>query len=144
MILPKSIQQIKSQPTSQFSPHFDPFISPEREIQEFKSLTNDDTIIASSSTTNDLSEIKLMIMDLSKTLINRMNIMETKIDQHKYQTMQIDNLLTNTVLPSLFDLADIIHQTPNLNSRVRTKLENIQQNIRSSQQPSEMKDLMDI
>lgn len=148
IILSKSISQVKSQPTTSQNPlHFDPLISPERENSENKTLSNDDTITASS--TNDLSEIKLMIMDLSKTLINRMNILENKIDEHKNQTIQINNLLTNTVLPSLFDLADIIHQTPNLDSRVRTKLENIQMNIRSSQQQqqqqtSTMKDLMDI
>ncbi len=149
IILPKIIQQVKSQPTSQISTNFDPFISPERNIQEFKalhdkSLSNDDTIIASSS--NDLSEIKSMIMDLSKTLINRINIIENKIDEQRNQTIQINNLLTKTILPSLFDIADIIYQTPNIDSRIRTKLENIQMNIRSSQQQqqTEMKDLMEI
>jgi hypothetical protein len=147
IILPKPIQQVKSQPTS----HFDPFISPERNIQELdtsiktpydKSSSNDDTITALSS--NDLSEIKNMIMDLSKTLLNRMNLIENKIDEHRNQTIEINNLLTKTILPSLFDLADIIHQTPNIDSRVRTKLENIQTNIRASQHQTEMKDLMEI
>jgi len=151
IILPKSIQLFKSQPTIQIPIHFDPFISPEREIQELdtliktsndKSLSNDDTITALS--TNDLSEIKLLIMDLNKTLINRLNIIENKIDEHRNQTIQINNLLTKTILPSLFDLADIIHQTPNIDSRIRTKLENIQTNIQSSQQQTEMKDLMEI
>jgi hypothetical protein len=145
LILPKSIQQIKSQPTTT---DFDPFISPERNLDILiktshdKSLSNDDTIIASSS--NDFSEMKLMIMDLSKTLLNRMNIIENKIDEHRNQTIQINNLLTKTVLPSLFDLVDIIHQTSNLDPCIRTKLENIQMNIRSSQQQTEMKDLMEI
>jgi hypothetical protein len=147
IILPKPIQQVKSQPTS----HFDPFISPERNIQELdtsiktpydKSSSNDDTITALSS--NDLSEIKNMIMDLSKTLLNRMNLIENKIDEHQNQTIEINNLLTKTILPSLFDLADIIHQTPNIDSRVRNKLENIQTNIRASQHQTEMKDLMEI
>jgi hypothetical protein len=153
LVLPKSIQQVKSQPTSQFSTNFDPFISPERNIQELetllktpldKSSSNDDTMIASSSSLNDFSEIKLMITDLSKTLLNRMNIIENKIDEHRNQTIQINNLLTKTVLPSLIDLADIIHQTPNIDASVRTKLENIQTNIRATQQQTEMKDLMDI
>jgi len=148
LILPKSIQQIKSQPTTQISTDFDPFISPERNLDILiktshdKSLSNDDTITASSS--NDFSEMKLMIMDLSKTLLNRMNIIENKIDEHRNQTIQINNLLTKTVLPSLFDLVDIIHQTSNLDPCIRTKLENIQMNIRSSQQQTEMKDLMEI
>jgi hypothetical protein len=139
----KSTQQIKSQPTS----HFDPFISPERTTQELNTsiktpLSNDDTITALSS--NDLSEIKMMIMDLSKNLLNRMNTIENKIDEHRNQTNQINNLLTKTILPSLFDLADIIHQTPNIDLRIRTKLENIQTNIRASQEQTEMKDLMEI
>jgi len=73
-----------------------------------------------------------------------MNIIENKIDEHRNQTIQINNLLTKTVLPSLFDLVDIIHQTSNLDPCIRTKLENIQMNIRSSQQQTEMKDLMEI
>jgi hypothetical protein len=151
IILPKPIPQVKSQPTSQIPTDFDPFISSESNLQELdtliktphdKSLSNDDTITASSS--NDFSEIKLMIMDLSKTLLNRMTMIENKIDEHRNQTIQINHLLTNTIFPSLLDLADIIHQTPNLDPRVRTNLENIQTNIRASQQQTEMKDLMDI
>jgi hypothetical protein len=151
IVLSIPIQQAKSQPTSQFPTHSDPFILPNRNICELESLfkspndkssSNDDTIVASSS--NDFSEVKLMITDLSRTLLNRMNIIENKIDEHRNQTIQINHLLTTTVLPSLIDLADIIQQTPNLDSRIRTKLENIQTNIRSTQQQTEMKDLMEI
>ena len=147
-IRPNTLPQVKSQPTSQF----DPLISPERNNQTLnitiktppeKSSSNDDTITASSSST-DLTEIKSMLMDLSKTLFLRMNIIETKIDEHRHQTMQINTLLTQTILPSLADLADIISQTPTIDTRVRTKLENIQRNIRTSQQQTETKDLMEI
>lgn len=148
IIHPKSLPQVKSQPTSQF----DPLISPERtnptldttiKTPPEKSSSNDDTITASSSST-DLSEIKSMLMDLTKSLFIRMNIIENKIDEHRHQTMQINTLLTQTILPSLADLADIISQTPTLDSRVRTKLENIQRNIRPSHPTSETKDLMEI
>ncbi len=145
IIIPKPTSQVKSQPTSQF----DPFVSPERNTQELNTSikttpSNDDTITASSSSSNELSEIKMLITDLSKTLLNRMTVIENKIDEHRNQTNQINNLLTKTILPSLYDLADIIHQTPNIDSHVRTKLENIQANIRASQQQTEMKDLMEI
>ena len=154
LILPKSIQQVKSQPTIQLSTDFDPFVSPEKNIQELenllktpnrRSISNDDTIVPSPTSLNDFSEIKSMITDLSKTLLNRMNIIENKIDEHRNQTIQINNLLTQTVLPSLIDLTDIIHQTPNIDPSVWTKLENIQTNIRATQQQQTlMKDLMDI
>ena len=154
-ILPKSLPpQVKSQPTSQF----DPFISPERvnaELDTFiktppekSSSSNDDTITALSASSTDLTEIKSMLMDLSKTLFIRMNILEQKIDEHHQQTMQINTLLTQTILPSIADLADIISQTPIVDSRIRTKLETIQRTIRISQQPPppqvETKDLMEI
>lgn len=151
-VLPKSLQQAKSQPTSQF----DPFISPERTTTELdttiktppeKSSSNDDTITAVSSSSNDLVEIKTMLMDLSKNLFVRMNTIEQKIDEHRQQTIQINTLLTQTILPSLADLADIISQTPIVDSRVRTKLENIQRTIRTGQQQTqqiETKDLMEI
>jgi hypothetical protein len=146
IILPQTVQQTKSQPTSQFDPLISPLRNtPELEILLYeKSSSNDDTITGSSS--NDISDIKSMIMDLSKTLINKMNTIENKIDQHRTQTIQINNLLTNTVLPSLMDLADIISETStDLDPRIRTKLENIQTNIRTTQQQqAEMKDLMEI
>jgi hypothetical protein len=151
LIIHKSNQQIKSQPTSQIPTQFDPLISPERNPREFdqslktpndKSLSNDDTITASSASVNDLSEIKTMIMELNRTFSNRMNAIENKIDEHRNQTTKINHLLTTTILPSLIDLADIIHQTPNLDSRVRTKLEYIQSTIQAGQQQTEMKDLM--
>ncbi|UJR16001.1 hypothetical protein I4U23_002918 [Adineta vaga] len=152
IILPVPIQQIKSQPISYISTHSEVLISPDRNIDELetllkspqnRSLSNDDTIIGSS---NDISDIKLMITDLSRTLLNRMNIIESKIDEHRNQTNQINHLLTTTVLPSLFDLTDIIDENPNLDSRIRTKLEYIRATIRSTQQqqPSETKDLMEI
>ncbi|CAF2753756.1 unnamed protein product [Rotaria sp. Silwood2] len=151
--IPKAIQQVKSQPTSQISTYFDPLISPERNMCELdtllktpneRSLSNDDTIIAASS--NDFSDIKSMIIDLTKTVLKRMDIIENKIEEHKNQTIQLNNLLTKTILPSFIDLATIIHETPNLDPHVRTKLENIQMNIRIVQQhkPIDMKDLMEI
>ena len=106
IILPKAIQQVKSQPTSQISAHFDPFISPERNLQELdttmkilheRSLSNDDTITA-SSTSNDFSEIKMMLVDLSKNFFNRMNILEHKIDEHRTQTIQMNHLLDSNCL----------------------------------------------
>ena len=82
-----------------------------------------------------------------------MNVIETKIDDHCQQTRKINQMLTNTVLPSILDLTDVIQETSpsDLDGRVRTKLETIQTRIRTSQQhqqqpqqPNEMKDLMDI
>ncbi|CAF0858252.1 unnamed protein product [Rotaria sordida] len=154
LILPKPIQQIKSQPTSQLSTYFDPLISSERNIRELnntllrtsheKCLSNDDTINTTSS--NDLFEIKLMLINLNKTVLKRMDIIENKIEEHKNQTIQLNNLLTKTVLPSFIDLATIVHETPNLDSCARTKLENIQRNIQIVQQhkQTDMKDLMEI
>ncbi|CAF5216093.1 unnamed protein product, partial [Rotaria magnacalcarata] len=45
-------------------------------------------------------------------------------------------MLTNTILPSLLDLTDIIHETAssNIDIRIKTKLENIQTRIRTTQQ----------
>jgi hypothetical protein len=137
------------------SANFDPLISTDHEnLQDletlFKStfqkpLSNDDSI-AISSTNDDISDLKSMIMDFSKNLLNKMNIIETKIDDHCSQTRKINHMLTNTILPSIIDLTDIIQETSssNLDSRVRTKLENIQTRIRLTQQQTEMKDLMDI
>jgi hypothetical protein len=142
------------------STHFDPLISPDNgnlhELETLlkstfqKSATNDDTIAISpqiSSTNDDISDLKSMIMDFSKTLLNKMNRIETKIDEHFSQTRKINHIVTNTILPSLLDLTDIIQETSpsNLDVRVRTKLENIQTRIRTTQQQqNEMKDLMDI
>ncbi|CAF4558912.1 unnamed protein product [Rotaria sp. Silwood1] len=153
IIIPKPIQQVKSQPTSQIPTYFDPLISSEKDIGELdtllqtineRSVSNDDTIVATSS--NDLSEIKSMIFDLTKTVLKRMDIIESKIEEHKNQTRQLNNLLTKTVLPSFIDLATIVHETPNLDPSVKTKLENIQTNIRIIQQQkqTDMKDLMEI
>ena len=104
------------------------------------------------STANDeISDLKSLILDLSRTLLTKMNVIETKIDDHCQQTRKINHMLTNTVLPSILDLTDIIQETSpsNLDGRVRTKLEAIQTRIQTSQQqqqqqPNEMKDLMDI
>jgi len=152
-------QTIQSSQTLNESTHFDPLLSTDNShLQELetllkstfqKSSTNDDSIGISpqiSSTNDDISDLKLMIMDLSKTLLNKMNIIETKIDDHYSQTRKINHMLTNTILPSLIDITDIIQETSstNLDLRVRTKLENIQTRIRSTQQQTEMKDLMDI
>jgi len=158
-IITPSLSQTKSQPASRtMSSDFDPLISPEQSIDSLetllktpceKSSSNDDTIIAASS--NELSEIKSMLMDLSRTLLTRMTIIEQKIDEHRQETQRIDHLLTQTVLPSLIDITDIIQETSvtNIDPRVRTKLESIRTNIRSTQvqqqqQQMEMKDLMEI
>ena len=87
-----------------------------------------------------------MIMDLSRTLLGKMTVIEKKIDEHRQHTQQINQLLNETVLPSLIDLSDIIHETSmNLDPRIRTKLESIRTNIRSTQdQQAEIKDLMEI
>jgi hypothetical protein len=143
------------------STHFDPLISTDNgNLQELetllkstfqKSITNEEPITISTqilSTNDEISDLKSIIMDLSKNLLNKMNIIETKIDDHCFQTRKINHMLTNTILPSLVDLTDIIQETSsfNLDSRVRTKLENIQTRIRITQQEqqTEMKDLMDI
>jgi hypothetical protein len=141
------------------STHFDPLLSTDNgPLQDLETLLKstfqkptitDDPIVISpqiSSTTDEISDLKSMIMDLSRTLINKMNVIETKIDDHTYQTRKINHMLTNTILPSLLDITDIIQETSptNLDSRVRNKLENIQTRIRSTQQQTETKDLMDI
>jgi len=143
------------------STHFDPLISTDNgNLQELetllkstfqKSITNEESITIPtqiSSANDEISDLKSMIMNLSKTLLNKMNIIETKIDDHCFQTRKINYMLTNTILPSLVDLTDIIQETSssNLDSRVRTKLDNIQTRIRITQQEqqTEMKDLMDI
>jgi hypothetical protein len=143
------------------STHFDPLISTDNgNLQELeillkstfqKSITNEEPITISTqilSTNDEISDLKSIIMDLNKNLLNKMNIIETKIDDHCFQTRKINYMLTNTILPSLVDLTDIIQETSsfNLDSRVKTKLENIQTRIRITQQEqqTEMKDLMDI
>jgi hypothetical protein len=154
IILPSSIQPSNSQTTIiESCSHFDPFISPERSTDRLnmslktpydKSSSNDDTIVASSY--NDLSDIKSMIMDLSKTLLNKMTIIEQKIDENHQHTQRINHLLTDTVLPSLLDLSDIIQDTSaHLDVRIQSKLESIRKNIRCTQeQQPEVKDLMEI
>ena len=104
-----------------------------------------------SLTTNDeLVDLKSMILNLSRTLLTKMNVIESKIDEHCQQTRRINNLLTNTVLPSIVDITDIISETlPRpVDERIQTKLERIQTGIRLTQQSSpsaiETKDLMDL
>ena len=150
---PSTIKQTRAQTTSiQNPPQFDPFISPER-IQDQretlmktpleKSSSNDDTIVAASA--NDLSDIKSMIADLSKSLMYKMAVIEQKIDQHHDQTERINQLLTHTVLPSLFDITDIIHETSShLDPRVRSKLEHIRTSVRTIKKQSVVQDLMEI
>ena len=141
-------QSAKCQPAD-----FDPLISPQRDGHLFDALlktpydksvsSNDDTIVASSA--NDLSEIKSLILDLNRSLLKKMSTIEQKIDDHRNQTKQINHLLTNTILPSLTDLTDILQGTStHLDARIRTKLDNIRMNIRTSQEQTEMKDLMEI
>ncbi|CAF2073435.1 unnamed protein product [Rotaria magnacalcarata] len=153
IVIPQLVQQAQSQPASQIPIHFDRITSVERNNSESDSLfkriedrnlSADDSITAVSA--NDLSDVKLMIGDLSKIFINRMNAIENKIDEQRNQTIQINNLLTRTVLPSFMDLATIIHETPNLDSHVRSKLNAIQMNIRIAQQqkPIDINDVMDI
>ncbi|CAF1078403.1 unnamed protein product [Adineta ricciae] len=155
IILPVPIQQNKPQSASYISTHPKLSVLSDGNIHELeillkspqnRSLSNDDTIVSSS---NELTDIKSMIGDLSRTLLTRMNTIESKIDEHRNQTMQINNLLTTTVLPSLVDLAAIIDENPNLDSRIRMKLEHIRTTVRSTQQQqqqqqTEMKDLMEI
>lgn len=146
IVVPSSIQRNKSQPTTSRHPsQFDPFVSPERNAETAeKSLSNDDTIVAAPA--QDLSEIKSMIAELSRALLSKMTVIEKKIDEHRQQTQQINQVLNETILPSLIDLSDIIDETStNLDSRIRTKLESIRTDIRSTQhQRAEIKDLMEI
>lgn len=150
LVMHKLTQQI---PTDQVSTYFDPLVLTDKKFSELDLLTkathertisNDDTIVSTSS--NEFSELKSMISDISKVLINRMDTIEQKIDEQKYHTLQINNLLRTTVLPAFIDLATIIHETPNIDPRVRYKLETIQMNIKQAQQHRQidMKDLMDI
>lgn len=160
-LISSSHQTIQITPQLSESTHFDPLISNDNEnLQELetllkstfqKSITNEEPITISTqilSTNDEISDLKSIIMDLNKNLLNKMNIIETKIDDHCFQTRKINHMLTNTILPSLVDLTDIIQETSsfNLDSRVKTKLENIQTRIRITQQEqqTEMKDLMDI
>ena len=134
---------------------FDPLVSPEQPMDPIeallktrrdKSSSNDDTVIAASS--NELSDIRSMLMDLSRNLLTRMTIIEQKIDEHRQLIQRIDHLLTQTVLSSLINSTDIIHETSSTNTdpRIWTKLESIRTNLRSTQvqQQMEMKDLMEI
>ncbi|CAF3565709.1 unnamed protein product [Adineta steineri] len=164
---PQQTQNISQQLNE--STTFDPLISDDNgNLQELETLfkstcqkipASDDTITISpqiSSTNDDISDLKSMIMNMSKTLLNKMNIIETKIDEQCSQTRKINHVVTNTILPSLLDLTDIIQETSvssNLNSHMKSKLENIQTRIRTTQQQqqyhpqqqqNEMKDLMDI
>ncbi|CAF1156874.1 unnamed protein product [Adineta steineri] len=163
---PQQTQNISQQLNE--STTFDPLISDDNgNLQELETLfkstcqkipASDDTITISpqiSSTSDDISDLKSMIMNMSKTLLNKMNIIETKIDEQCSQTRKINYVVTNTILPSLLDLTDIIQETSvssNLNSHMKSKLENIQTRIRTTQQQqqyhqqqqNEMKDLMDI
>ena len=156
-----SQQTIKLSQQLSESTHFDPLISTDSgNLQELETLLkstfqkappNDEMLTISpqvSTNTDDLSDLKSLIMDMSRNLLTKMNIIETKIDEHFTQTRKINHTITNTILPSLMDLTDIIQETSatsNLDVRVKSKLENIQTRIRSTQQQqNDMKDLMDI
>ena len=147
----KPIEQTKLQPmASQILTGVNQIISSERNTGDLvsspkmtydKSSCNDETIMTPLS--SNLFEIKLMITDLCKTLLNRMDTIEMKIDEHKNHTIQINNLLTKTILPSLIDLTAIIHEIPNLDPHIRAKLEYILTTIQQ-QKPIEMKSSLDI
>ncbi|CAF1078874.1 unnamed protein product [Adineta ricciae] len=156
-----SQQTIKLSQQLSESTHFDPLISTDSgNLQELETLLkstfqkappNDEMLTISpqvSTSTDDLTELKSLIMDMSRNLLTKMNIIETKIDEHCTQTRKINHTITSTILPSLMDLTDIIQETSatsNLDVRVKSKLENIQTRIRSTQQQqNDMKDLMDI
>jgi hypothetical protein len=161
---PSSQQLTQITSTSTESSHFDPLLSTDSgNLQALECLLkstfqksnniHDDVIPLPShiSTINDdMSDVKTMIHDLSRTLLAKMTIIESKIDDHCQQTRRINHMLTNTVLPSIIDLTDIIEETSssNFDGRLRTKLEQIQTRIRATQQsqqhPNDMKDLMDI
>ena len=157
-------QTIKLPQAMNDSAPFDPLVSTTNSnLQELETLLkstsknptiNGDKISASSQITSindDIYYFKSMVMNLSQTLLHKMDTIEKKIDDHCNQTKKLNHTLTNTILPSLLDLTDIIQETApsNLDSRVRTKLESIQTRIRTTQQDqeqqqTEMKDLMDI
>lgn len=141
------------------STHFDPLISTDTgNLQDLETLLKstfqkppviNDAVTLSpqvSTTADDVSDLKSVIMNLSSTLLNKMNVIEAKIDDHCSQTKKINHMLSNTILPSLLDLTDIIQETsPNIDPRIKTKLENIQTRIQTTQQQqTEMKNLMDI
>lgn len=153
IILPMTVQRNKSQtPPITNNASFDPFNSPERNQNQQettlktphdKSSLNDDTIVAAS--TSDLSDIKSMIADLNKNLMQKMFTIEQKLDQQYQQTERLNSMLTETVLPSLIDLTDIINETSmHMDSRIRLKLETIRTSIRTIKQQPEIKDLMEI
>lgn len=144
------------------SAHFDPLITTDNgNLQELESLlkstfqktsiNNDATPLSTQVSTisnDDISDLKSVIVNLSQTLMSKMNTIESKIDDHCSQTKKINHILTNTILPSLLDLSDIIQETAstNLDINTKNKLENIQTRIRTTQQQqqNEMKNLMDI
>lgn len=134
----KSTQPIISQHENQISNRFDPLLSVERTSVET------DTFPITAS--NDLAEIKMMIADINKTLITRMNNIETKIDEHNNQATQINTILTATVLPTVIELAAIISEIPHSDPRIRNKLEEMQKHIQLVQQQKKvtMKDLMEM
>lgn len=156
---------VATKPASQLSEstHFDPLISGESgNLQELETLlkstfqkppSSDETISFSpqvSTSTDDLSDLKSMLMDMSRSLLTKMSVIENKIDEHCTQTRKINQVINQTILPSLMDLTDIIQETSPpgaLDSRAQSKLATIQTRIRSTQQhshPNEMKNLMDI
>jgi hypothetical protein len=157
-LISSSHQTVQITPQLSESTHFDPLISNDNgNLQELetllkstfqKTISNNESSPQILSTNDDISDLKSMIMNLSQNLLNKMDIIETKIDDHCLQTRKINHMLTNTILPSIVDITDIIQESSstNLDSRVKTKLENIQTRIRLTQhqQQTEMKDLMDI
>lgn len=139
------------------STHFDPLISTDNgNLQELETLLKStfqksppiEETITITSTNDELTDLKSMIMDLNKNLLYKMNTIEAKIDEHCNQTRKMNYMLTNTILPSILDLTNIIQETSstNLDPQIRTKLDTIQTRIHTTQQQqqTEMKDLMDI
>ncbi|CAF5203102.1 unnamed protein product, partial [Rotaria magnacalcarata] len=125
-----SQQTIAIPPTLNESTHFDPLISTDSgNLQDLETLlkstfqkspVNIEAIslspqISTTTVNDDISDLKSMLMNLSSTLLNKMNVIESKIDDHCSQTKKINHMLTNTILPSLLDLTDIIHETASSN-----------------------------
>lgn len=140
---------------------FDPLISTEcnESISElhtfcqgsFKSIHSgeDQTRMSSqiSGTSDEMNDLKSMLAHLGKSLLSKMDSIETKIEDQRQQTRTMNKILTETILPSMMDLTTIIQQTPSLSAdeQIQERLRNIQTRIdRSQQQPNETKDLMDI
>lgn len=161
-----SLSTSKATPVLSESAHFDPLVS-----RDTGSLRDLETLLQSTfqkapsvveeparvspqpplTSHDELADLKSMIVGLSRTLLTKMNVIESKIDEHCQQTRKINQMLTDTVLPAILDITDIIHETSPqpLDERVRTKLETIQHRVRSSQQmpflpTTETKDLMDL